>query len=114
MTDTSTKFFAEVEERGHQPALEKVSGTIRFDLTKDGRNPARWLVAIDHGDVSVSRKNVAADCVVRLERSVFDDIVRGKANALAALLRGALTAEGDVEMLAAFQRLFPGPRRTRR
>jgi hypothetical protein len=46
-------------------------------------------------------------------KGLFDEIVQGKANATAALLRGAvsLTVGGprQLEVLMLFQRLFPGP-----
>ena len=42
-------------------------------------------------------------------RSVFEDLARGRANAMAALLRGQLRADGDPEFLILFQRLFPAP-----
>ncbi|WP_296606926.1 hypothetical protein [Nocardioides sp.] len=36
-----------------------------------------------------------------------DDVVRGRTSALAALLRGAATVEGDPELMVLAQRLFP-------
>jgi hypothetical protein len=42
-------------------------------------------------------------------RAVFDDIVGGRTNAMASLLRGALAVDGDPELLVLTQRLFPGP-----
>jgi putative sterol carrier protein len=99
MTDATTEFFEQLEERGHEPVLEKSTGTVRFDI-KDGK-----------GDVTVSRRNAAADCVVRADKALFDDMTTGRANPMAALLRGAVSAEGDVGLMASFQRLFPGPPR---
>ena len=32
MTDATTEFFQELAARGHEPALAKVTGTLRFDL----------------------------------------------------------------------------------
>ena len=45
---------------------------------------------------------------MRADRKVFDAIVSGEMNALAATLRGAVVIEGDLGLLARFQRLFPG------
>jgi putative sterol carrier protein len=66
-------------------------------------------VTLDKGDVSVSRKNVAADCIVRAERTLFDAMVSGDANGMAAYLRGGLTFDGDPEFLVLFQRVLPAP-----
>jgi putative sterol carrier protein len=111
MTRDATKgFFQALEERGHEPALEKITGTIRFDL-EGGDGPARWLVSIDAGDVGVSQESAEADCVARADRAVFERIASGEANAMAAVLRGALELEGDRALLVAFQRLFPSPPR---
>jgi putative sterol carrier protein len=73
-----------------------------------------WRVAIDAQAIAVSRDNTPADCVVRAEKALFDGIVCGEVNAMAALLRGELLADGDLELLMRVQRLFPGPQLPRR
>jgi predicted lipid carrier protein YhbT len=101
-------FFADLDRRGREPLLERVAGRLRFDVDS-GTKPKRWMVVIDHGDLTVSHENRPADCSVRIEAAVFEDIVTGVDNAMAATLRGALAIEGDLELLLLFQRLFPGP-----
>ena len=113
MADSTAEFFDELGRRGHEPLLEKTSGTIRVDL-KDGKKTERWLVAIAKGDLAVSRQNAAADCVISADRALFDAIASGKTNAVAAMLRGAIGVEGEVPLLVSFQRLLPGPPRARR
>jgi len=113
MADPTGEFFDELGRRGHEPLLEKATGTVRFDV-KDGKRTDRWLVAITKGDLAVSRRNTGADCVVSTDRALFDGVASGRRNAMAALLRGEMGVEGDVRLLVAFQRLFPGPPRARR
>jgi putative sterol carrier protein len=108
MTDPTTEFFAELARRAHEPLLEKATGTIRFDLVQ-GKRKSHWLVALDKGDVTVSRRNTRADSTIRTDKALFDRLVTGHANAMAAVLRGTVTIEGDPELLIFFQRLFPGP-----
>jgi hypothetical protein len=50
-----------------------------------------------------------ADCVVRATKGLFDDVATGRVNAMAALLRGELVAEGNPNLLVRLQRLFPSP-----
>ena len=109
--DPTTEFFRELELRGHETGLENVTGTLRFDLVNRKRT-ARWLVAIERGDVEVSHRNVKADCVVRADKSLFDGIAAGDVNAFAATLRGQVDIEGNPELLVLFQRLFPAPSRS--
>ena len=108
MPDATTEFFQELAARGHDPRVAKIRGTVRFDLA-NGKRRTRWLVAIDKGDIAVSRRNAKADCVVRADKSLFDGIAKGEVNVLAAVLRGVLGIEGQPEVLVYFQRLFPGP-----
>jgi hypothetical protein len=108
MTDATTEFFAELERRKHEPLLDKVTGTIRFDVAA-GKRKSRWLVAIDRGNVTVSQGNASADSVIRIDRVLFDRLVTGRANAMAEVLRGTIGVEGSIEPLIMFQRLFPGP-----
>jgi putative sterol carrier protein len=107
MADATTEFFQGLEARGHEPALKKASGSVRFDIIDDGRK-SRWLVEIDHGDIAVSHRNAKADCVIRAEKSLFEEIAQGKKNAVAAVLRGDLEIDGSPHVLVLFQRLFPG------
>jgi putative sterol carrier protein len=106
--DATETFFAELGTRGHEPLLEKAKGTLRFELRR-GKLTDRWLVVIDKGDVSVSRRNAPADVTLRTTRELFDGLASGEVNTMAAVLRGAVEFEGDPELLVHFQRLFPGP-----
>jgi putative sterol carrier protein len=108
VADATETFFAELGERGHEPLLEKARGTLRFELTR-GKQVDRWLVAIDRGDVKVSRRNATGDATLRASRELFGGVARGEVNTMAAVLRGAIEFEGDPQLLVLFQRLFPGP-----
>ena len=41
MTDATTEFFDDLGRRGHEPLLERVSGTLRFDLVRGERTDHR-------------------------------------------------------------------------
>ena len=112
-SDAIAEFFAELDRRGHEPLLENARGSARFDVT-DGKQTDRWLLTIEKGDLAVSRKNAAADCVVRADRAAFERAVEGKFNLMAAALRGEFTIGGDLRLLVLLQRLFPRPSRRRR
>jgi putative sterol carrier protein len=112
MSDDVVEFFEELGRRGHEPLLAKVTGRVRFDLVDGGRTD-RWLVAVDKGDITVRHEGGQADCAIRAERALFERLCRGEENAMAAVLRGALVCTGDVELLYAIQRIFPGPPRER-
>jgi predicted lipid carrier protein YhbT len=112
--DPTAEFFGGLVEHQPDPLLEKANGTIRFDL-REGKRVDRWLLSLENGEVTVSRANGDADCVVRADKALFDEIVAGRANGTAATLRGALTMDGDLELMVLLRRVFPGPaRRARR
>ena len=117
MTDATAEFFDVLRRRGHEPRLRGATGTFRFELV-EGKQIDRWLVTVSKGDVIVSHKGGAADCVVRANRALFDRLASGEMNGVAAVLRGEFVAEGDWKLLVLFQRLFPGkppsPRKQRR
>jgi putative sterol carrier protein len=112
MTDATTRFFEELAQRGHEPRLENASGSLRFDIA-NGRTTAHWFVSIDKGNVAVSRSGDAADCTILASRTVFDGLASGKASAVAAVLRGTLSIEGDWRLLVLFRRLLTGLPTTR-
>ena len=113
MSDDVVEFFEELGRRGHEPLLAKVTGRVRFELVDGGGTTDRWLVAVDKGDTVVSHQGGPAACTIRAERALFERLCRGEENAMAAVLRGALVCTGDVELLFAIQRIFPGPPRER-
>ena len=71
-------------------------------------------MTIDKGDLRVSRRNAAADCILRVDRSSFERAVAGKLNLMAAVLRGEVAVGGDARLLVLLRRLFPKPSRRRR
>lgn len=105
MNDVTERFFEELGERGTEPCLAGVSGRVRFDIV--GKRTEHWLVAIDHGGITVTHRTGPADCTMKAERELFDRLVRGDDNAMAATLRGALVCAGEVDLLLAVQKLFP-------
>ena len=110
-SDPAARFFEELAGRGHEPLLRKATGSTRFDIV-DGSRTRRWIVEVDRGDISVSTGAGEASCVLRADKAVFDKVVTGQLNAVAAVLRGELQVDGDWRLLVRMQRLFPGrPRR---
>jgi putative sterol carrier protein len=108
MSDAISDFFRELGRRGHEPLLANATGSARFDLVRDDQVDY-WVVTVKRGDVTTRNAKRDCDCVVRVDRSLFEEIARGEANVMSAVLRGELTAEGDLELLMLLQRLFPGP-----
>ncbi len=107
----SAAFFEELASRDWVPLLHNTCGTIRADL-EGTPGTTHWYVDIDRGKVKVSHRNVRADAVVRGTAELFDKMATGRTNATAAMLRGALRVEGDLELVSALSRLLPGPPRS--
>ena len=111
--DRTARFFADLAGRIDEPLLRKATGSVRFDI-QSGRKTRRWLVSVDKGTLSVAEGGAGdPTCVLRADEAVFDRIAAGRLNAVAAVLRGDLTVEGDWRMLVRLQRLFPSPPRRR-
>lgn len=107
--DAIGAFFGDLANRGYEPLLGSVSGTIRFDVLA-GRRIDHWYLTVREGDVAVSHDEADADSVFRVDKALFDQMVTGRANVIAAILRGAVDVEGhDLGLVMAFQRLVPGP-----
>jgi hypothetical protein len=113
MTEPANELFERLGSVGHLPVLKQASGTMLLELV-GGKRTERWRVTVDKGDVDVSRGNGPTDCVLRADRKLFGGLTTGKVNAFAAVLRGAVTIEGDPRLLVLFQRLLPGPPSTKR
>jgi putative sterol carrier protein len=108
--DPTGRFFDELSQRGHEPLLRKLSGSVRFDIV-DGKRVERRYVSVDKGQITVSGRGSAGKNVIRVDRALFERIATGEQNPVAAVLRGDLAVEGDWRLLVLVQRLFPGPPR---
>ena len=108
MSDTIAEFLDALTRADQVPLLRGVSGTLRIELEHGGQTERR-LIVIDHGRVSVSGRLAKADCTIRTDRELFEGMVGGRVNAMAALLRGQVGVDGDPNLLLQFQRLFPSP-----
>jgi putative sterol carrier protein len=108
MADPTADFFESLRARAKEPLLHDVEGVLRFDVV-EGNRTDHWFVAMEHGNVVVSKRNGKADSVIRAEKKTFDRLVSGDMNAMAAALRGEIDIGGDPTLLLVFQRVFPGP-----
>jgi len=107
MPDVIGDFFRELE-KSHQPLLGKVLGTVRFDLTDADGTTDHWLVSVSRGDITTTQQKGKADCTIRSDKKLFEQLIKGEENAIAATLRGAIICLGNVELLFVILRIFPG------
>ena len=110
MGGATSGFLAALASAEHDSSLGRADGTVRVELERDGKTD-RWFLEIHQGKVSVSRKRIPYDCTIRTSGELFDRMVRGEANAMTALLRGEVLVDGNAELLALLQRVFPSPPR---
>ncbi|WNM37024.1 SCP2 sterol-binding domain-containing protein [Micromonospora halotolerans] len=110
--DVTTRFFEDLDRREFEPLLVKASGTLRFDL-HEGPRTTHWLLEIDRGKVRVRQEDQEADTVVGADPRLFEELVTGEENTIAALLRGDMTVSGDLRLVLQVERTFPGPAESR-
>ncbi len=108
-------FFDELSRRGHDPLLDRLDGTGRFEIAEGGRVD-RWLVTVKGGYLTVSHGDGDADWVIRADRGPFNQVIHGDAGALAAYLCGSLTIQfnNPAMRFGLITRLFAGPPESRR
>lgn len=104
---STTEFFDAMGRLGHEPLLQRVAAVVRFEIA-DGASLEHRTVTIDHGDVRVSVDDAPADCTFTCSSAEFEALVERRTSVMASLLRGALTVEGDPELLVLAQRLLAG------
>jgi hypothetical protein len=107
--DPISQFFDDLARPGHLATFEGESATIRLDVPGGDAGVDRWFMTIHDGDLAVSHNRGPADAVVTIERPAAVQMVTGRLNAQAAILRGLLTCEGSMAACMMFQRCLPGP-----
>jgi hypothetical protein len=103
MTDITQAFFGRLAERGNEPLLHNISGTIRWVVQGVGS----WLVVVKNGSLAVSNSADRADCVCTCGKDDFERMVVGVQNSFTAYLQQKIKVTGNLGLLQMFQRLFP-------
>ena len=99
MTRATGEFLERLSAVEHEPLLAGLTTSVTLEVI-DGERIKRWSIHIEDGRVTASARAARdSTCLVRAERACCDGIAGGEVNAMAALLRGALTFEGDPELL---------------
>lgn len=108
MGEAIERFFASLPARApavlHGPAI----GTLQIDLTT-GHRTEHWLVEMAPGSARVSRESRPADAVWTSSEDLFERLVTGRDQAIAAVFRNEATFSGNVVLFLAFRRFFPDP-----
>ncbi|WP_018216713.1 SCP2 sterol-binding domain-containing protein [Salinispora vitiensis] len=112
MSEATTAFFRDLDQRGYEPLLMRATATVRFDL-HEGAHTTHWFLRIDRGRLRVSREDLEADAVIGLSPALFEELAAGREHAIAASLRGDLRVSGDPRLFVQVERLFPGNPRAR-
>ncbi|MBQ0897385.1 SCP2 sterol-binding domain-containing protein [Micromonospora purpureochromogenes] len=108
MATSCAEFLERLTSRRRPQLPETLAGTIRLDL-HDGGSTEHWYLTVHDQSVDVTRSPDDADVVVRADREVFDRIVDGRTEVVQSLMRNELTVQGDLALLLALRRIFPGP-----
>ncbi|MGI5524185.1 hypothetical protein ACQEUX_25055 [Micromonospora sp. CA-259024] len=112
MTEAAERFFESLPTRAHNVLGGLADGTLQIDLGSDHRTE-HWLVHMRPGSVRVSRERGAADAIWYSSAALFDRLISGEAQGVAAVLRNESTFSGNVVLFLAFRRFFPNPPGTR-
>ena len=107
MAKLDERLLEALSERSHEQPVPGMDGVVCFDV-KDDACVDRWYLTITKGVVTVAHTGGEPDCVLSGDCATFEAVLSGRANAMAALLRGAFAMQGKVILLTALQRLFPG------
>jgi predicted lipid carrier protein YhbT len=105
MSDPVHEFFESIGEQGFDPRLGHIRGTIRIESQRSN-HVEHWLVTLDRGAIQVSRDNTPADCLVRTDFATLQGLIDGSVNGMAAMLRGLVAVEGELDLLLYFSRLL--------
>lgn len=93
-------------QREAAPGVEPSPGAL-VSLVVEGEGGGAWTVDLDAAEAYEGRAE-DPDCLLRLSRAAFEDLVRGRLDAEEATSSGALKCFGDPDLLVRFARLLQG------
>ncbi|MGA4728899.1 SCP2 sterol-binding domain-containing protein [Micromonospora taraxaci] len=112
MTEAAERFFESLPARAPDVLGGLTDGTLQIDLGTDHQTE-HWLVRMQPGSVQVSRERGPADAIWYSSAALFDRLISGEAQGVAAVLRNESTFSGNVVLFLVFRRFFPNPPGTR-
>lgn len=112
MTEAAERFFESLPARAPDVLGGLADGTLQIDLGTDHQTE-HWLVRMRPGSVQVTRERGPADAIWFSSAALFDRLITGEAQGVAAVLRNESTFSGNVVLFLAFRRFFPDPPGTR-
>ncbi|MEH1169579.1 hypothetical protein V6V47_29785 [Micromonospora sp. CPCC 205539] len=112
MTEATERFFESLPTRAPEVLGGLALGTLQIDLATDHWTE-HWLVRMRPGIVQISRNRGPADAIWFSSAALFDRLVTGEAQGVAAVLRNESTFSGNVVLFLSFRRFFPDPPGTR-
>ncbi|RKN17188.1 hypothetical protein D7147_21320 [Micromonospora musae] len=113
MGEAIERFFESLPARAPEVLRGLVSGTLQIDLSVDGGVTEHWLVRMRPGVVEVRRERAPADAIWYSSADLFERMVCGQAQGVAAVFRNESTFSGNVVLFLVFRRFFPDPPGTR-
>ncbi|MFC4146483.1 SCP2 sterol-binding domain-containing protein [Micromonospora mangrovi] len=112
MGEAIEQFFAALPTSAQAVVRGPVSGTLQINLTTDNRTE-HWLVELGPGSARVSRGPGEADATWYGSHDLFERLISGRDDGMAAMIRNESTFTGKVSLFLAFRRFFPAPPGTR-
>jgi putative sterol carrier protein len=106
MTKSLDEMLGVLSAQSEPRGLPTLNGLVRIDV-HDGERVEHRYLRLERGVVTPVDGGDEADCIISGERETLEAVITGRANVMAALLRGALRVEGRIMLLVALQRLFP-------
>ncbi|RZU71903.1 hypothetical protein EV384_0237 [Micromonospora kangleipakensis] len=112
MGEAIEQFFAALPARAPLVLRGPVSGTLQLDLTTANCTD-HWLVELGPGSARVNRGLGPSDATWYGSHDLFERLIAGRDNGMAAMLRNESSFTGQVVLFLAFRRFFPDPPGTR-
>lgn len=106
MSEAIERFFESLPARAPAVLHGAVTGTIQIDLSR-GNQTTHWLVRMAPGEIEVNLGRGPADAIWYNSEDLFERLVTGHAQAIAAVLRNESTFSGNVMLFLSFRRFFP-------
>ncbi|GGM13169.1 hypothetical protein GCM10012279_34170 [Micromonospora yangpuensis] len=99
-------------ERAPAVLRSPVHGTMQIDLDH-GEQTEHWQVVLAPGKAEVRRGQTESDTTWFCSADLFERLVTGERQSIAAMLRSETTIVGNVVLFLAFRGFFPSPPGTR-
>ena len=103
MAESVQEFFDTLPSKVDKEGTKGITNSYLFEIKDVGT----WHVAVNNGDVTVTKGEQDADVRIGMSEEIFQKLIAGKQNPMTAVMTGKIKVKGNMGAASKLQKILP-------